>query len=419
MHIVEANKPSRTEGQFGPTLAGSQGLLILCPFVSQGGRTRELDGIAITPHRITVIEGKATQMKGHLIPALNGPWTIGGEPADFAGDKNPYVQARQAAQLLKAAAVDARVPSLPFIHFGVAVAGEGFWTAGYEVKLGDGKVVMMENLANLASPVDVGDCNHDVTIDTATAFLRMLGLSVDEATLRAEGFLTAPEAAAKRSREEQAGQEWRQGNEARYAELKAELQSHNCPCGVPIESLKGDEVVQHYKEHTRELRDELHKLAFYVGKRSFRGERETFRTVWYGVLPDSELPHGVRRARQEGRAVAPPSQAVQRRRQSRRRLRSIPGRLALAAVTVLVLYVGSLIFPDQTTLLGTVGFFVLVGTAASVYDKTVGARQRYAALRREAEQEMAAERYRNYLDSPEARKEAQRRRTARALGHRY
>ncbi|MGY1735028.1 NERD domain-containing protein [Geodermatophilus sp. SYSU D00684] len=196
MHVIEANQPNRTEREFGPALARQQGILVLCPFVAHGNRTRELDAVTITPHRITVVEGKGTRLTGQLVPALNGPWTVGGTAADFAGNKNPYAQARQAAQVLRGAARDAAVPGMPFVHFGVAVAGEGVTTETPALRLGDGHVCVMEDLPHVTTLP--ADRPAEVTLETAAALLQMLGVQVDGATLRRQGFTSRADVPAPR-----------------------------------------------------------------------------------------------------------------------------------------------------------------------------------------------------------------------------
>ncbi|MGY1830486.1 nuclease-related domain-containing protein [Geodermatophilus sp. SYSU D01180] len=196
MYVIEANEPNRTEQEIVPALADQSGVLVLCPMVVYGDRTRELDAIVITPHRVTVVEGKGTRMRGQLTPALNGPWMVGGERADFAGRKNPYLQARQAMQVLVGAAEDAGVARMPFVHFVVAVAGAGVQTDTPALQLGDGQVCTMRNLAQVTGRPD--QRQQDVTVETVTALLALLDLHVDEATLRAQGFLSAGEAVQRR-----------------------------------------------------------------------------------------------------------------------------------------------------------------------------------------------------------------------------
>lgn len=69
-----------------------------------GGRTREVDGIAITTTGIVVVEAKGfkkgSPSSGELQIPFNGPWEIGGQVADFHGGDLPSTQARKSAQTL-------------------------------------------------------------------------------------------------------------------------------------------------------------------------------------------------------------------------------------------------------------------------------------------------------------------------------
>src|SRR5919107_4402051 len=115
-------EPNETERAMARVLEGD-GLpgLVLVNYRLPG---MEVDGLVIAPDRVCCIEAKGIKdQRGELVPRLNGPWTVGDEPVQFAGGaSNPGVQARKQAQQLKRYLVDHGL-SRYFIPSIVAVDG--------------------------------------------------------------------------------------------------------------------------------------------------------------------------------------------------------------------------------------------------------------------------------------------------------
>lgn len=120
LHCQPQELETLAERDMVEALADQPGVLLVNALVTSGRRTREVDGIWIHPESTMVIEAKGTSLAGLVRSHLNGPWSIGGVEADFAGGANPLVQARKAAQYLRQALHDGEGG---FIAAVVAVSG--------------------------------------------------------------------------------------------------------------------------------------------------------------------------------------------------------------------------------------------------------------------------------------------------------
>lgn len=92
----------------GPGYAFTNGHVIDSPVSKPGNRrVREFDALLVSSFGVAVLEVKGTALAGPVQPSLNGPWTIGGEPADFYGgggggddEDSPIDQAELLAKML-------------------------------------------------------------------------------------------------------------------------------------------------------------------------------------------------------------------------------------------------------------------------------------------------------------------------------
>jgi hypothetical protein len=284
VHVIEAAPGNRTEQKIAPALADVPGLLITNFRVVVDRQTRELDALAITPHGVTLIEAKGTGARGQVEFGLNTPWTVDGRPGVFKGGKSPDLQARNGAQVLAAALKAAGLSRAPFIEWAVALDGD-IWFAGPPRELGDGAVAMVADLPQVVDPALTLKLDHDVTLATVHLVLKALRLEVDDAVLRAQGFVTADEASARRAADRRRREATQRRQQARLTDVEAALQSRDCPCGARIERLSGAEAVTHYEQHTRQLRDERRDLTARLGARNLLQQPAQLPTAWDLRLP--------------------------------------------------------------------------------------------------------------------------------------
>lgn len=106
MLIISVAKSNGPEAASQRALASMPGVFVANVKIPlDNGRTREVDGIVLSPTGIFVIEAKGfkanTPASGPLEVPFNGPWSIGGLTAEFhGGDDTPATQARKSAQTL-------------------------------------------------------------------------------------------------------------------------------------------------------------------------------------------------------------------------------------------------------------------------------------------------------------------------------
>lgn len=101
MLIYHSADQNYGETRVGNTLTDLPGLAFANKYVTSRNRTREIDWIVITNNTIASIEVKGTKQTGTLITNPNGPWTIGGQKADFVGGPNPLGQTRKGASTVR------------------------------------------------------------------------------------------------------------------------------------------------------------------------------------------------------------------------------------------------------------------------------------------------------------------------------
>lgn len=169
MLVLDVDVPNGPERAVQENLADLDGVLVSNPKVAHNGSVRETDGLLITPTGIFVIEAKGTKKgspnSGSLKPLLNGGWTIGGQPAQFHGNKSPNVQARQAAQtfadyLRENSTMD------HFVHAIVSITGD---------------------LITMTSPADLGDVTVALDRQLPDALARVRAAAAARAAANTRG----------------------------------------------------------------------------------------------------------------------------------------------------------------------------------------------------------------------------------------
>lgn len=169
------------------------GLLLVNALVTNGRRTREIDGIWLHPRGAVAIEAKGTRMSGAVTPHANGPWTVDGAVADFPSGPNPLLQARTGAQALRARWREAGCDA-GFIPAVVAISGTDLALKPQTVA--NTPVLRCEDLSDLPDLVAAGG-RHPITAATVTDLLSALELSPHEhpndEELAGEGFTAGPE----------------------------------------------------------------------------------------------------------------------------------------------------------------------------------------------------------------------------------
>lgn len=146
-----------------------------CSLFSQG-RLQHLNAVIWTPGGCIVAETAALtgHQEGTLTVPLNGPWTIGGEPATFAGisGRSPLDQSRAhtsalqtwlADQGLGQRAVHGTVLVIPFDNAKIAISQ--LWSdPAFAVTVSDNDGALRALVASISTPANEGWTANDIAI---------------------------------------------------------------------------------------------------------------------------------------------------------------------------------------------------------------------------------------------------------------
>ena len=181
-HSTDSNKGERSVGH---ALTHVPGLAFGNVLVSHGNQTREIDWVVLTPRALVAVEVKGSSQTGDLTPHLNGHWTIGGQPATFAGVVNPIKQVRVSAAIASRQMKDSCSDPDLYVHGVVVVTGD--ITLDKALKVGDTWVCLPEHLAGVLIRL----ANTMVTGSTTRIIASELGQrDLTEMQIDGEGFFT-------------------------------------------------------------------------------------------------------------------------------------------------------------------------------------------------------------------------------------
>lgn len=219
-HLTYAERRVRDACQHLP------GVLVLGAMVGTGSRLREIDAVLLSPTGLFTVEAKGTRQAGVVATHVNQPWTVDGQPAAFAGGANPLRQARQGAQMLRAA-LDAADVDSPFIPAIVAVSGDDVDLP--PTALGDTWATSVPNLAATL----LRQRSTTISSSSAAAILDAIGVDVPGEVLHAQGFPDSDGSPASSKTHKPAGQNSRDRRRTRrYEEMTSKAhtewrRSHN------------------------------------------------------------------------------------------------------------------------------------------------------------------------------------------------
>ena len=181
-HVVQlARTLGRSERQVLEACRHLPGVLVLGAHATAGSRTREIDAVLLSPTGLYTIEAKGTRQAGTVTAHANEPWTVDGQPADFAGGPNPLRQGRGAAQCLRAA-LNAAGVATPFIPALIVVSGDQVDLP--PTRLGD---TWATSVANLPATL-LRQRTDRVGLATAAQVLTTLGVTIEATELLNQGF---------------------------------------------------------------------------------------------------------------------------------------------------------------------------------------------------------------------------------------
>lgn len=143
-------------------------------------RSREVDGVLITPDAVLTIEAKGTGLAGLLSVQPNGPWRIGGTVADFPSGPNPTSQARQQAQISAGLLAEAGVRT-PRIRAIVAIDGDVQLAGGFSRVIDDVAVTACAQLPAAVRRLETdADAAGTITAADARRIAGVLGIGEAE-----------------------------------------------------------------------------------------------------------------------------------------------------------------------------------------------------------------------------------------------